>query len=67
MRRSVYLHRAAQRRSERQITRGKLGVGFDADFTVLDKDLFEVKWMRSLIRTVVMTVVAGEVMYQVQG
>ena len=48
-------------------SRGKLGVGFDADFTVLDKDLFEVEGDEILDTSVVMTVVAGEVMYQVQG
>ncbi|MCG7343243.1 amidohydrolase [Sporosarcina sp. ACRSL] len=48
-------------------SRGKLGVGYDADFTVLDKDLFEVSESEILDATVVMTVVAGEVMYQIQG
>ena len=48
-------------------SRGKLGVGYDADFTVLDKDLFEVEGDAILDTSVVMTVVAGEVMYQSQG
>ena len=42
--------------------RGKL-VGFDADFTVLDKDLFEVEGEEILDTTVVMTVIAGDIMY----
>lgn len=45
-------------------SRGKLSVGFDADFTVLDKDLFEVDEEEILDTTVVLTVVAGDVMYQ---
>ena len=44
--------------------RGKIGVGFDADFTVLDKDLFEVEEEGILSATVQMTVVGGKVMYQ---
>ena len=44
--------------------RGKLAVGFDADFTVLDRDLFEVADEEILGAEVVMTVVAGEVMYR---
>ncbi len=44
--------------------RGKLAVGFDADFTVLTKDLFEVD-VEEIVQTAVkMTVVAGEVMYE---
>ncbi len=43
--------------------RGQLAVGFDADFTVLDRDLFEVEEEAILDAEVVMTVVAGEVMY----
>ncbi|WP_252504675.1 amidohydrolase [Sporosarcina sp. Marseille-Q4943] len=45
-------------------SRGKLGVGFDADFTVLDRDLFEAEGEEILDTTVVMTVVAGDVMYR---
>ena len=45
-------------------SRGKLVVGFDADFTVLDKDLFEVEEEEILDIDVVMTIVAGDVMYQ---
>ncbi|MDW0116802.1 amidohydrolase [Sporosarcina thermotolerans] len=45
-------------------SRGKLSVGFDADFTVLDKDLFEVDEEKILDTAVVMTVVAGDVMYR---
>ncbi|MGN7386306.1 amidohydrolase [Sporosarcina sp. SAFN-015] len=45
-------------------SRGKLGVGFDADFTVLDRDLFEVDEEEILETAVEMTVVAGEVMYR---
>ncbi|MBE1553072.1 amidohydrolase [Sporosarcina limicola] len=44
--------------------RGKLSVGFDADFTVLDKDLFQVEDEEMLDAKVVMTVVAGDVMYR---
>jgi len=44
-------------------SRGKLAVGFDADFTVLDRDLFNVGVEDILAATVVKTVVAGEVMY----
>ena len=45
-------------------SRGKLGIGFDADFTILDRDLFEVDADEILNAEVVMTVVAGDVMYQ---
>ncbi|MDN4606469.1 amidohydrolase [Sporosarcina highlanderae] len=45
-------------------SRGKLAVGFDADFTILDKDLFEVEEEEILDAAVVMTVVAGEIMYR---
>ncbi|WP_342514117.1 amidohydrolase [Sporosarcina sp. FSL K6-1522] len=44
--------------------RGKLAVGFDADFTVLDRDLFEVADEEIVDANVVMTVVAGDVMYR---
>ena len=44
--------------------RGKLAAGFDADFTVLDRDLFEVEDEEIVNANVVMTVVAGEVMYR---
>lgn len=44
--------------------RGKLAVGFDADFTILDKNLFEVADEEILEAKVKMTVVAGEVMYE---
>lgn len=44
--------------------RGKLAVGFDADFTVLDKDLFTVDEEAIVNANVVMTIVAGEVMYR---
>lgn len=43
--------------------RGQLAVGFDADFTVLDRDLFEVGEEEILNAEVVLTVVAGDVMY----
>lgn len=45
-------------------SRGKLKVGFDADFTVLDKDLFQVEEEEILAAEVIMTIVAGNVMYQ---
>lgn len=44
-------------------SRGKLAVGYDADFTILDRDLFTVEEEEILQAKVVMTVVAGEVMY----
>lgn len=44
--------------------RGKLAVGFDADFTVLDSDLFTVEDEEILNAKVVMTVVGGDVMYE---
>ena len=44
--------------------RGKLALGFDADFTVLDRDLFEVADEEIVSAEVVMTVIAGEVMYE---
>ncbi|WP_342506999.1 amidohydrolase [Sporosarcina sp. FSL K6-2383] len=44
--------------------RGKLAVGFDADFTVLDRDLFVIDVEEIAHVNVVMTVVAGEVMYR---
>ncbi|MHA6259248.1 amidohydrolase [Sporosarcina sp. CAU 1771] len=44
--------------------RGKLDVGFDADFTVLDKDLFTVDIECIAEATVEMTVVAGDIMYK---
>ncbi|CAM3271196.1 amidohydrolase [Filibacter tadaridae] len=43
--------------------RGKLAAGYDADFTVLDRDLFQVEDEEMLAATVVMTVIAGEVQY----
>ena len=43
--------------------RGKLAIGFDADFTVLDRDLFTVEDEEILGAKVVMTVVAGDIMY----
>lgn len=46
--------------------RGKLEVGFDADFTLLDRDLFAVEVEDIVGATVVMTVVAGEIMYKGQ-
>lgn len=45
-------------------SRGKLRIGFDADFTILDRDLFEVDVDEILNAEVVMTVVAGDVMYR---
>lgn len=44
--------------------RGKLAPGFDADFTVLDRDLFQVEDEEIVGANVVLTVVAGEVMYR---
>lgn len=44
--------------------RGKLIAGYDADFTILDKDLFEVDEEKIVSAQVKMTVVGGEVMYK---
>lgn len=44
--------------------RGKLAVGCDADFTVLDRDLFQVDAEEIVSARVKMTVVGGEVMYK---
>lgn len=44
--------------------RGKLALGFDADFTVLDRDLFTVPVEGIVEANVVMTVVAGDIMYE---
>lgn len=44
--------------------RGKLKVGYDADFTILDKDLFKVEEEEIVKARVRMTVVAGEIMYE---
>lgn len=46
--------------------RGKIAKGFDADFTVLDRDLFEVVDEEIINAKVIMTVVAGEIAYQSQ-
>lgn len=47
-------------------SRGKVAVGFDADFTVLNKDLLTVPAEEIVAAKVIMTVVAGEVMYQAE-
>lgn len=44
--------------------RGKLAIGYDADFTVLDKDLFTVEEEEILAAKVQLTVVAGEIVYR---
>jgi len=44
--------------------RGKLDVGYDADFTVLDKNLFQVSEKDMLNTKVVKTVIAGKVVYE---
>lgn len=44
--------------------RGKLAVGFDADFTILDRDLFQIEEEEILETDVVMTVIAGEIVYR---
>lgn len=44
--------------------RGKLVSGFDADFTVLDRDLFQVDAEEIVAAQVIMTIVAGEIMYK---
>lgn len=43
--------------------RGKIKEGFDADFTVVDRDLFEGAPEQFLEAQIEMTVVAGEIMY----
>ena len=45
-------------------SRGKIAVGFDADFTILDRDLLTVEAEEMLKAKTVMTVVAGDIMYQ---
>ena len=47
-------------------SRGKIAVGFDADFTILDRDLLTVEAEEMLKAKTVMTVVAGDIMYQQQ-
>ena len=47
--------------------RGLIKEGFDADFTVFDRDLFEGPEEQLLEAEVEMTVVAGEVMYEKNG
>lgn len=41
--------------------------GFDADFTIFDRDLFRGNEEQILEAQAVMTVVAGEIMYQKGG
>lgn len=45
-------------------SRGKIKKGFDADFTILDRDLMTVDCEDMLTAKTVMTVVAGEIMYK---
>ncbi|WP_432353356.1 amidohydrolase [Sporosarcina sp. A2] len=45
-------------------SRGKIAKGFDADFTILDRDLLTVDSEDMLKAKTVMTVVAGEIMYK---
>lgn len=45
-------------------SRGKIAKGFDADFTILDRDLMTVDSEDMLKAKTVMTVVAGDIMYQ---
>lgn len=45
-------------------SRGKIAEGFDADFTILDRDLLTVESEDMLTAKTVMTVVAGEIMYK---
>lgn len=45
-------------------SRGKIAKGFDADFTILDRDLLTVDSEDILKAKTVMTVVAGEIMYK---
>lgn len=47
--------------------RGLIRGGFDADFTIFDRDLFEGPEEQLLEAEVAMTVVAGEVMYEKNG
>lgn len=44
-------------------SRGKIEVGYDADFTILNEDLFDISVANIMTTKVRMTVVAGEVMY----
>ncbi len=47
-------------------SRGKIAVGYDADFTILNKDLFTVPIEEIVKAKVQMTVVAEEVMYRAE-
>ena len=64
MKRSVYLRRGVRVQSGKRTSVVSLQLGFDADFTVLDRDLFQVEDEEIVDAKVVMTVVAGEVMYR---
>lgn len=44
--------------------RGQLAVGFDADFAILAKDLFQIEEEEIVSTPVIMTVVDGEIMYE---
>ncbi|MBO1911191.1 amidohydrolase family protein, partial [Microvirga sp. 3-52] len=44
--------------------RGRLQENFDADFTILDTDLFSVEDEGIIYAKVVMTVVAGDIVYE---
>ena len=48
----------------KETVRGKIEAGFDADFTIYDRDLFEGEPEQLLEAQVEMTVVAGEIMYK---
>ncbi|ARK24292.1 amidohydrolase [Sporosarcina sp. P37] len=48
-------------------SRGRLAVGFDADFTVLAEDIFTVSADRIPEVAVEKTIVAGEIMYQIHS
>ncbi|MET0785317.1 MAG: amidohydrolase family protein, partial [Paenisporosarcina sp.] len=47
----------------KEMSRGKIDVNYDADFTVFDRDLFQGEDEQLLEAKVVKTIVAGEIMY----
>ncbi|WP_246941244.1 amidohydrolase [Bacillus pinisoli] len=49
---------------QREHERGKIAVGYDADFTILDQDLLTVTPEQILNTNVIMTVVNGEIVYK---
>ena len=63
LKRLVYLRQEVPQQLEKPMSAGSLREEFDADFTVLNTDLFEVEDEGIVDAKVVMTVVAGEIVY----